>query len=136
MDSRDFPPSPKTKQSIVNAFFDCSNDPHPEPPYESFHCYYRTSVKSSKPYSISKSYRDIISLVELLRRPEVTRNSVESGLRNRLPENELEDSDEILKDSINLGTRLLLMISTGDFRSVGHSISVSRETKLYWTHGT
>jgi hypothetical protein len=87
-------------------------------------------VENSKPWSITKTHNDILDLVRLLKKPEATRDSVENVLRKRLLDEESEEVDEALEDSINLATRLLLMVSTGSFLSAGRSLTVSGETKL------
>jgi hypothetical protein len=98
-----------------------------------------------------KTHNDIIDLVRLLKQPEATRESVQNMLRKRLLDEELEEADEILEDSINLVVRLLLMVSTGGFLSARCSLIVSGETKISmytlsprywelispdWKHGT
>jgi len=80
------------------------------------------------------THGDIVKLVQLLKRPEATRDSVENILRNRLLKNEFEDAEEILEDSINCAMRLLLIVPTGGFLSTGRSFTVSGETKLSKRH--
>jgi hypothetical protein len=77
-----------------------------------------------------KTHNDIIDLVRLLKQPEATRESVKNMLRKRLPDEESEEADEILEDSINLVVRLLLMVSTGGFLSSRCSLIASGETKI------
>jgi hypothetical protein len=77
-----------------------------------------------------KTHNDIIDLVRLLKQPEATRESVQNMLRKRLPDEESDEADDILEDSINLAVRLLLMVSTGGFLSAGCSLIVSGETKI------
>jgi hypothetical protein len=137
MESRSFPLSSKAKPMILNTLFDCSLDEyhHRLLQYESYLSYYQTLVEISRPYSITKTHLDIVKIVKLLKDPDATRTSVENALRGRLLPHELQDSAEIIVDSINLGIRLLLMISTRDFRRIGHSMVVSGETKLDWIDG-
>jgi hypothetical protein len=137
MDKRGFPLFPKTKQTILNTFFDRSNiiDDHGMPLCESYLSYYRALVESSRPYSITETHHNIVNLVELLKNSDAIRSSVENALRSRLLVHELQDSAEILIDSINLGIRLFLMISTGEFRRIGHSMIVSGETRFDWKAG-
>jgi hypothetical protein len=79
---------------------------------------------------VTKTHNDIIELVRLLKEPEATRDSVGDILRERLTEEEAEEADDILEDSINLAVRLLLMVSTGGFLFAGRSLTVSGETKI------
>jgi len=103
---------------------------------DSYFCYYKKLVESSTAYSITKTHRDIANIVGLLKRLDATQNSTKAALRKRLPDGELEDSEEILENSVSLAVRLLLMVSTGGFLTTGRSITVSGETKLNWKDGT
>jgi hypothetical protein len=121
------------------------------PSSDSYFCYYRRLVENSRTWSTMKTHNNIIDLVRLLKQPEATRESVQNILRKRLLDEELEEADEILEDSINLVVRLLLMVSTGGFLSARCSLIVSGETKISmytlspryselispdWKHGT
>lgn len=97
---------------------------------DSYFCYYRKIVENSRAWSITNSHNDILDLVRLVKQPEATRDLVENVLRKRLLDEESEEVDEALEDSINLAARLLLMVSTGGFLSAGRSLTVSGETKI------
>jgi len=137
MDSRDFPLSPKTKLAILETIFSFKPPPDTSEEFYSngYFYYYRKMVENTRAQSTTKTHRDIANLVGLLKRPDATRNSVESTLRKRLCGG-VEDIDEIVEDSINLAVRLLLMVSTGGFLTYGRSITLSSETRLNWKDGT
>jgi len=97
---------------------------------DSYLIFYQKLVQNIRQWSFVQTHGDMVKLVQLLKRPEATRDYVENILRDRLLKDEVEDAEEILEDSINLAVRLLLMVSTGGFLSTGRSFTVSGETKL------
>lgn len=140
MDSRDFPLLATTKQVLFERLFDAKfslqvfqKDPNFGGSYLE---YYQKNIESCKAHSTAQSHGSIASLVSLLKQPDASRTSVESAIEKQLSEGELEDSNEIIEDSVNLAVRLLLMMPTGVFLTPGRSITVSGDTKLTWKEGT
>lgn len=136
---RDFPLPFDARLAVLNTFFDCNaetEDGLSAPSNDSYFCYYRRLVENSKTWSIMKSHDDMLDLVRLIKQPEATRDYVENSLRIQLLDQESEEADEILEDTVNLAVRLLLMVSTGGFSSTGRSLTVSGETKFGWKDGT
>ncbi|KAF4624242.1 hypothetical protein G7Y89_g13932 [Cudoniella acicularis] len=59
-------------------------------------------------------------------------DGIEEALAKFLSYDEREDAAEIIDDSINLGVRILLMVRTGGFLTIGRLIALSGETKVGW----
>jgi hypothetical protein len=137
MDSCTFPLSLEAKQAVLDKIFDYKVPLQDIPQIgECYFHYYQKSIESCGYYGRSESRRDIWHIVGLLKRPDATRVSVETTLREQLLGEEHEDSAEIIHDSINLAVQLLLMIPIGAFTTLGGVITVSGETNLYWKQGT
>ena len=160
MDSRDFPLSFSVKRAILNGIFNYKYEIHDfqTGPIlgQSYFEYYQKAVENCSTHGTTNTHQNIVNLVNLLKQPDATRSSVEIALRKQLSDNELEDSCEIIADSINLTMRLLLMMPTGVFTAGGRPIAVSvsdilellipyvyfdweilqGDTKLNWKDGT
>jgi hypothetical protein len=140
MDSRDFPLSSNTKQAILNGIFNCGfeaqdfeNDSNLG---SSYFEYYRKAVDECSAHSTVMTHEDIVNVVILLKQPNTTGDAIEITLGKQISDEEVEDSYEVINDSINLALRLLLMMPTGVFASTGRPIALSGETKLDWKDGT
>ncbi|TVY85451.1 hypothetical protein LSUE1_G000134 [Lachnellula suecica] len=72
----------------------------------------------------------------LFKQPDATRNSIEAEVTRKLAGDERDEAEEILSDSINLATRLLLMMPTDGSVSSRRYVTVSGETKLSLRDGT
>ncbi|KAH8587923.1 hypothetical protein B0O99DRAFT_640479 [Bisporella sp. PMI_857] len=140
MDSRSFPLSSKTKQQILANIFGGTADvtmiSDLLEPSHSYFCYYQRSVQNTRESSLTGSHQQITSLVTLLKDCKESRSSAENILHNKLLNDEFEDGNEIIEDSLNLAARILLMVPTGGFFTNGRSITLSGETKLNWENGT
>jgi hypothetical protein len=139
MDSLDFPLSSKTKQSILDIIFDYNSDGDIDPavyiPSDGYFSFYTRIVEGCPARVTPETHQDIANLVNLLKRPESTRNSVQDILRSKFLGHQPEDRDEILESWISLATRLLLMVPTRRLLTTGRAITVSGETKLDWKDG-
>ena len=140
MNGRSFPLCPRAKCSILNTIFDCKYEPgdfqNDSTLGEKYFEYYQNAVGNCRAHSTTDSHRKILDLVSLLKQPTATKSSTESTLAKKLPDDELDDSDDIIQDSINLAVRLLVMMPTGVFITRGRSVTVSGDTKLNWNEGT
>ena len=140
MDSLGFPLSSKTKQAILDVIFDYHSDGDIDPaifiPSDGYFSFYTRIVEGCRARVTPETHQDIANLVNLVKHPESTRNSVEDVLRNKFLDLEPEDRDEILESWISLATRLLLMVPTRRLLTAGRSITVSGETKMNWKDGT
>jgi hypothetical protein len=134
MDSRDFPLTFDARRQILNILFNCSLEEPPAKDWDGYLDYYRISVESCRVSILTKTHSCICSLVAQLKVPLANRHSVQNALRKRLlsecleGDDELEDIDEMLEESITLALRLLLMVAAGGVSS-GRTITVSGETK-------
>lgn len=139
MNRREFPLSLESKKAILKAFFPCAaftKDIQNNPRFgETYFQYYQKTVESCRAHTTTVSHEKITELVTLLKTPGTTRKSAELKIRKQLPEEEFEDSDDIVEDSINLAAQLLLMMPTGVLHTLGRSVAISGETRLNWTSG-
>lgn len=127
MDARDFPLSPKVKSGLVNAI---GYQPDATDLNDSYIQYYRRVVVESNSVSgLTSTHSQIINLIQLLKTPAATRDSIIAVLQTRL--RGTTSNDETLTECTNLAVRLFLMVSTGSPR-VGHSIAITGETHLDW----
>lgn len=127
MDARDFPLLPKVRACLVNAI---GYQPAGTDLNDSYIQYYRRAVvESNSVNGITSTHRQIIDLIQLLKAPDATRESVTAVLQTRLRGTGFDD--ETLIECTNLAVRLFLMVSTGSPR-VGHSIAITGETHIDW----
>jgi hypothetical protein len=137
MDSRNFYLSREAKQAILNTFFDYEvTCQQAHELGESYFHYYQDSMKSCGLDGSSLCHQMILNLVDLLKRPDTTRASIETHLKKQFSDEEVDDNVDSLRDSLNLAVRLLLMITIGPFLATGGGIRVSGETYLSWKEGT
>ena len=136
MDSGDFPLPVDVQLAMLETCFDFSVEAENEQWYldSAYFEYYRQVVESSgtRSWSVTKTHSDVLNLLQLLRQPgpNGTRDGIQAILKSRLSKDEIEDAEEILEGSLNLAVRLLLMVSTGGYLSMGRSLIVSGETRF------
>lgn len=128
MEALGFPLSSEVRLGLANAI---RIQPHGQgfAVNDSYIQYYRRVVESNRIGNITGTHKEIINLIELLKAPNATRQSIITFLQTRLR----DVDDEALEECMNLGVRLLLMLSIGSPR-VGHSIAITGETHLDWKH--
>jgi len=135
---RDFPLFTKTKQNILSAAFKLDPAAAEELIRTShgYFSYYQKCLESCRVNSLTNSHQDVIKLIRYCTQDAATRNSIEEQLRKKLLGDEIEEADEILEESIDLASRLLLMVPTGGYSAAGRSITLSGGTKFNWKNGT
>ncbi|KAL2062787.1 hypothetical protein VTL71DRAFT_5859 [Oculimacula yallundae] len=142
MDSFDSNLSTNTKRKILASLFNCPVDSIRISDLivfsDSFFSYYTKTLESCRKNSLISSHRDVISLLEIVQQVDVTRSSIEEVLRVELLNEENDEAEEIIHDTINLALRLLLMVDAGG--QSAHSLSIgyrlSRGTIFNWKEGT
>lgn len=131
------PLSREAKQTILSNFFDYEvTSQQVQKLGESYFRYYEHSLICSGLDGSFSGLQQIFDLVRLVKRPDTTHPSVGYLLKKQLSLEDDDESVEILRDSLNLAVRLLLMIPIGPFLGTGGGITVSGETYLPWEEGT
>jgi hypothetical protein len=138
-------PSASTLQcAILNALFDChlstADFALPGNLWTSYFDYYHDQCLMAISHGgglarLMRNHHDIVRIVKLLRDPENTRESIKDTIKDIEREmkmnSDLEISDEVTFNAIDLAARLSLMILVGDFRQVLHG----GERTLVWREG-
>lgn len=136
MDSRDFPVSSQLKQQIISKIFaNSGNITELIRNSHSYFSYYQRRIEECE-NSLTQTHLQITELITILKDSTQTRDLLQDALQTRVQEEELVNSKDIIEESINLAVRLLFMVPTGGFATVGRSITLSGETKLSWSDGT
>lgn len=139
MDSRDLPLPAEVRSAILETCFDLINHADTEKGQwlvdNSYLDHYQLVLQEShgtRTWSTVKTHGAILEVLQLIRNanPAGNRDEVRKYLRSQLQTDEIDDADEILDGSINLATRLLIMVPTGGQVSAGRSLIVSGETKF------
>ncbi|KAK0117887.1 hypothetical protein ONS95_012206 [Cadophora gregata] len=140
MDSLDFPLSTKTKRQVLAGIGNCKVDSVTISELlafsDSFFSYYERALESSRSNSLVSSHLDIIDLLAKAQQKDGGRSSVEEHLRQRITDNEADEADEIIEDTVDLALRLVLMVPTGGFSIANRSVTLSGGTKLNWKDGS
>ncbi|KAH7371816.1 hypothetical protein BKA64DRAFT_689570 [Cadophora sp. MPI-SDFR-AT-0126] len=139
MDSLDFPLSTKTKRQILAGICNCKTDSITVSELlafsDSYFSYYEKALESCRSNSLISSHQDIINLLVKAQQKETTRSSLETHLRKKFHNKEIDEADEILENTIDLVLRLLLMVPTGGYSTAIRSVTLSGGTKLNWKDG-
>jgi hypothetical protein len=130
--------SPQSQCSIINTIWRANFSPSDFSGESQADSYFRNYLKHCQPAlrgggnsTLLETHGDIVSIIQLMQEPEVSRPSIRSKLR--------EDThpvdgkhDEAVENSINLAVRLWLMIPVGSF---SHAVGPG-QTVIPWTDGT
>jgi hypothetical protein len=136
MDSRNFPLSPQDRRILISKIFaNPGSDFELIGTSQSYFSYYQRMIETCD-NSLTNSHEQIANLIAILKDPVRSRESIQNTLQTKLHKEEGDEGEESVEKSINLGVRLLLMVPTGDFATLGRSITLSGETKLSWNGGT
>lgn len=130
--------SPEAKREILSTFFNYETTPlQAQQLGESYFRHYCHSLRSSGLECSSVRQERIFGIIDLLKQADTNRTNIVSRVKKQYSEEDGDDDDaEIVRDSLNLAIRLLLMIPIGPFLATGGAITVSGETYSPWREGT